>query len=150
MWVVPIRWHDGRVKTIGYILWVLLGGFWLAVGWLFWALILTITIVGIPFARQCVKMARFTLWPFGYTAVESPTASRLGWLGNLLWFIPGLFLAFGYAVSGLALCMTIIGIPFGIQAFKFVPLALFPFGKEVISDHDLANRQRVGIAPAVP
>lgn len=60
----------------------------------------------------------------------------------MLWFIPGVILALGYAVSGVALCLTIIGIPFGIQSFKFIPLALLPFGKEVISQDELAERLR--------
>lgn len=138
------------MKLIGNVLWVLLGGFWMALGWLFCAVLLAITIIGLPFARQCLKMARFTLWPFGYTTIQSPDASSLGCLGNVLWFIPGLFLAFGYAVSGVLLCVTIIGIPFGIQSFKFVPLALFPFGKEVISQDELGDRLRrpANVAPS--
>lgn len=130
------------MRLVGNVLWLLLGGIWMALGWLLWAGLLAITIIGLPFARQCLKMARFTLWPFGYTTIQSPNASSLGCLGNVLWFIPGLFLAFGYAVSGVLLCVTIIGIPFGIQSFKFVPLALFPFGEEVISRDELADRLR--------
>jgi uncharacterized membrane protein YccF (DUF307 family) len=65
-------------------------------------------------------------------------------IGNILWFIPGLLLALGYAISGVLLCITIIGTPFGIQSFKFVPLALFPFGKEIVRSKDL--RDEIGAA----
>jgi len=122
------------MKTIGNILWVVLCGFWMAIGWAFSALLCAITIIGIPFAIQCFKLAEFTLWPFGRSVVHDPDASSLGIIGNILWFLPGLVLAFGYVVSGVLLCITIIGIPFGIQCFKLVPLALFPFGKVVVTD----------------
>ena len=128
------------MRTIGNILWVVLCGLSSAIGWLFLAGLLAITIVGIPFARQCLKLANFTLWPFGRTAVPSATARRGGLLGNILWFIPGVLLAIGYAVSGVLLCITIIGIPFGIQAFKFIPLSLSPFGKEVVAIDSLSTR----------
>ena len=128
------------VKTVGNVLWFIFCGLWSAIGWLFWALVLAITVIGIPFARQCLKLAQFTAWPFGRTAVPSPTARRGGLLGNILWFIPGLFFAIGYALSGVFLCVTIIGIPFGIQSFKFIPLALSPFGKEIVATTSIARR----------
>ena len=66
------------MRTIGNVLWLVLCGAWMALGWLFWALVLAITVVGIPFARQCLKLARFSLWPFGRTIVQDPTAPKLG------------------------------------------------------------------------
>ena len=120
------------MKTIGNVLWFLLAGLWLALGWLFWALLLAITVVGIPFAVQCLKLAQFSLWPFGRTAVNDPSATRLGVVGAILWFIPGLFMCAGYLVSGILLCITIIGIPFGMQSFKLAGLALAPFGKKIV------------------
>lgn len=126
------------MRTIGNIIWVIVSGFWMAVAWAVAGLVCCITIIFIPFGVQCFKLAVFTLWPFGHTVVRDPNASALGCLGNVLWFIPGLFLALGYIVTGIVLCMTIIGIPFGIQNFKFVPLAIFPFGKLVVDQRDLA------------
>jgi uncharacterized membrane protein YccF (DUF307 family) len=120
-------------------LWLIICGFAMALGWLFWALILAITIVGIPFARQCLKLANFSLWPFGRTVVDDPTASRLGIIGAILWIIPGLIMAIGYVVSGALLCLTIIGIPFGIQSIKLAGLALQPFGKTIIRTDDLTH-----------
>lgn len=120
------------MKTIGNILWFVLCGLASALSWLFVALILAVTIIGIPFAVQCVKLAGFSLWPFGRTVVDDPEASRLGIVGAILWIIPGILLALGYVISGVVLCITIIGIPFGIQAFKLAGLALQPFGKTVV------------------
>jgi uncharacterized membrane protein YccF (DUF307 family) len=134
------------MRTIGNILWLILNGFWMALVWGFIGVLLSITIILLPFGRQCFKMANFALWPFGREAVASPTARRGGTIGNILWFIPGVFLAISYAFSGVALCMTIIGIPFGIQSFKFIPLALFPFGKEIVRSKDL--RDDIGVARA--
>ncbi len=120
------------MNTIGNILWFVLCGVWLALGWLFWAFVFAITIVGIPFAVQCVKLAQLSLWPFGRTVVADPAASSLGFIGALLWFVPGLIMAFGYLASGVVLCITIVGIPFGIQEFKLAGLALAPLGKRVV------------------
>ena len=127
------------MRTIGNILWLLLNGLWMAIVWSFIGALLSITIILLPFGRQCFKLANFALWPFGRSAVPSPNAVAGGVIGNILWFIPGLFLALAYAISGVALCFTIIGIPFGIQSFKFVPLALFPFGKEIVDARDLRD-----------
>ena len=138
----PVKWTERiTVKTVGNVIWVVLSGFWMALGWLVWAALLAITVVGLPFARQCLKLARFTLWPFGRIAVRSADASALGLVGNVLWFIPGVLLAIGYAVSGSLMCLTVIGIPFGMQAFKFVPLAISPFGKEIV------KAKNVGVVP---
>lgn len=127
------------MKTVGNVLWLLICGFSLAAAWLFWALILAITVAGIPFARQCVKLARFSLWPFGRTVVKDPTATKLGVLGAVLWVIPGALMAIGYLISGALLCLTIVGIPFGVQAIKLAGLALQPFGKKIVRSNDLAN-----------
>lgn len=137
---------EAKVKTVGNVLWLVVAGFWTALGWLLAALVLAITIVGLPFARQCLKLAGFTLWPFGRTAIRSPNASALGPLGNVLWFIPGLFIALEYVIAGAVLCLTVIGIPFGIQAFKFVPLALVPFGKEIVRNKDVTAAMEVAVS----
>lgn len=120
------------MTTLGNILWVVLAGVWLALGWLFWAAVLAITVVGLPFARQCVKLARFSLWPFGRVALPDPTATKLGSIGSVLWFIPGVLMWLSYIVSGVVLCITVVGIPFGVQAFKLAGLALAPFGKKIV------------------
>jgi uncharacterized membrane protein YccF (DUF307 family) len=121
------------MKTIGNILWLVLVGWHTAISWLVLGLVLCLPIVTIPFAVQCFKFAAFTLWPFGRLAVKSTDTPGASLLGNILWFIPGLILAFGYFVGGVVLCITIIGIPFGLQAFKFAALALAPFGRIIVT-----------------
>ena len=138
------------MKTIGNVLWLVLCGLWLALGWLFWAVILAITIIGIPFARQCLKLAHFSLWPFGRTIVKDPTATRLGVVGAILWIIPGLLMALGYVITGALLCLTIIGIPFGVQSIKMAGLALQPFGKKIVRAKDVATFYGAAAATASP
>jgi uncharacterized membrane protein YccF (DUF307 family) len=115
------------------ILWLLLSGIWLFIGYVAAGLVMCITIIGIPFGIQSFKLAAFALWPFGRSIVRSPHASgALSLIGNVLWFVlAGLWLAIGHLLLGVLLCITIIGIPLGPGNFKLVPLALFPFGKDI-------------------
>ena len=117
------------MKTIGNIIWFIFVGLGSAIAWLLLGLLWCITIIGIPFGKQCFKLARLTLWPFG-TTVDSDFSKHP--IANIIWMIlGGLELAFGYAIAGILFCITIIGIPFGKQCFKLAQLALFPFGAEV-------------------
>lgn len=126
------------MRTIGNVIWFILGGVWSALGWLVTAAVLAVTIVGIPFARQCVK-AHFTLWPFGRTTVHDPAAKVPSPIGNFFWVIlAGWWLALGYVVAGALCCLTIIGIPFGLPSFKIAGLALPPFGRRVVESKDLS------------
>lgn len=134
------------MKTIGNILWLVLVGWHTALVWLAVGLILCLPIITIPFAVQCFKFAAFSLWPFGRVAVKDPGVRGGSLLGNILWFIPGLVLALGYFLGGIILCITIIGIPFGIQAFKLASLAIAPFGRTILPEEDA--RHMGLIAPA--
>lgn len=124
------------MRTIGNILWFLLAGLWLALGYTLSALLMCITIVGIPFGIQAFKLAGFVLWPFGRTVVPTPdSGGALEVVFNIIWLLLvgwGIFVT--HIVSGLLLCITIIGIPFGIQSFKLSVLALWPFGRTVVDD----------------
>jgi len=118
------------MKMIGNILWILLGGWWIALLWLVFGLILCITIVGIPFGVQCFKKAGLAFAPFGKTVeLDFPKHP----IANTLWaiFFGWHFVVF-YILAGVAMFVTIIGIPFGIQAFKFAALSFFPFGAKVV------------------
>jgi uncharacterized membrane protein YccF (DUF307 family) len=130
------------------IIWLVLAGIWLAVGYLIAALIMFITIIGIPFGVQAVKLAILALWPFGRTLV--PRRNRLKGLsvvGNVLWFIlVGWWLALGHLIVGCLLCLTIIGIPLGLGSFKMAGAALVPFGKEILRTNDLGRVPAGGIA----
>lgn len=122
------------MKTIGNILWLVFVGWHTALVWLGFGLLLCLPIITIPFAVQCFKFSGFSLWPFGRVAVRSTDTPGASLLGNILWLLPGLVLALGYVLGGLLLCITIIGIPFGIQSFKFAGLALAPFGRTIMPE----------------
>lgn len=121
------------MKLLGNLLWLMLAGVWLAMAWLCVAVLLAITVVGLPFAVQCVKIASFSLWPFGRRMVKDPDASKLGVIGAVVWIIPGVLLALAHVVAASFVAMTIIGFPFAIQGIKLAGLALQPFGKTVES-----------------
>ena len=117
------------MRTIGNIIWILLGGIWLALGWLIFGLLLCITIIGIPLGTQCFKAAKLTLAPFGKVVNLNFGKHPIA---NLVWVILcGWEMAIGYLVAGLVCCITIVGIPFGLQSFKMMKLAFFPFGATV-------------------
>jgi uncharacterized membrane protein YccF (DUF307 family) len=121
------------MRLIGNVLWFVLAGLWLAIGYLFAALVMFIFIITIPFALQAVKLAVFALWPFGRTVLERPDAGAPSLIGNILWLIlAGWWLALGHLVTGILLCITIIGIPLGLGNFKLIPISLWPFGREIV------------------
>jgi uncharacterized membrane protein YccF (DUF307 family) len=121
------------MKTIGNILWFLLAGIWLALGYAIGGLVMCITIIGIPFGIQSFKLAGLALWPFGRTTQMGSSGGVLEIVFNIIWLVLfgwGIFLA--HLIAGALLCITIIGIPFGIQAFKLSTLALWPFGRVIV------------------
>jgi len=122
-----------RMRTILNIIWVILAGFWLWVGYVFAGILLCIPIVTIPWAIASFRIARYSFWPFGREVVDKPTSGLGSLLGNVIWVIlAGWWLAIGHIVSGIALCLTIIGIPMGIADFKLVPVSLMPLGKQIV------------------
>jgi uncharacterized membrane protein YccF (DUF307 family) len=121
------------VKTILNIIWLLLGGLWLFLGYLLAGLLLCVTIVGVPFGVAAFRIGRYALWPFGYTTVERTDAGAASCIGNVLWLIlAGWWIALGHIATGIAMCVTIIGIPLGIANFKLIPVALLPLGREIV------------------
>jgi uncharacterized membrane protein YccF (DUF307 family) len=122
------------MKTIGNILWFIFGGLWFALGYALAGLILCITIIGIPFGIQAFKLAGYSLWPFGRTVIASPQGGCLETGFNILWLVLfGWEIFLAHLALGAVLCITIIGIPFGIQAFKISVLALWPFGRTIVA-----------------
>jgi uncharacterized membrane protein YccF (DUF307 family) len=122
------------MRTLGNILWLVLAGLWLALGYVAAGIIMCLLIVTIPFGIQAFKLASYALWPFGRTVVERPDDTPvLGCVGNVLWVVVvGWELALAHLITGLLLCLTIVGIPLGLACFKMIPLALLPFGKEIV------------------
>lgn len=119
------------------VLWIVFGGLYMAAAWLIAALIMVVTIVGIPWARAALTMALYTFLPFGQTVVDRKTgtgAGPLGFLGNLIWLLlAGWWLALGHLITAILLALTIIGLPFAWAHLKLAGLALWPIGKDVVS-----------------
>lgn len=137
------------------LLWIVFGGLWMAAGWLLAALIMAITIIGLPWARAAFNIASYALLPFGRTAVSREDLSGredlgtgpLGFLGNLIWLLlAGWWLALGHIATAIGLAVTIIGIPFAWAHLKLVPISLWPIGRAVI-DNDAAARLGRGGRP---
>jgi uncharacterized membrane protein YccF (DUF307 family) len=121
------------MRTILNVLWVIFGsGLLLALGYAVAGVLCFILIVTIPFGVASFRLARYALWPFGYTITEKRSAGVASTIGNVLWLIiAGWWLALTHVVAGIALCISLIGIPFGIANFKLVPAALWPLGREI-------------------
>ena len=117
-----------------HLLWLVLAGIWLAIGYVIAGVINCIFIITIPFGIQSFKLAGYALWPFGRMVVHRPDRDvALGCLGNAIWFVfGGFWMALGHLIAGVLLCLTVIGIPLGIASFKLAGLALAPFGKQIV------------------
>ena len=121
------------MRTILNIIWLILAGWALFLGYVLAGILLCIPIITIPWAIASFRIAGYAIWPFGREVVSRPTAGVGSFLGNVIWVIlAGWWLAIGHIVSGVALCITIIGIPMGIADFKLVPVSLMPLGKEIV------------------
>ena len=118
------------------LIWLLLGGILTAIEYLISSVLMMITIIGIPFGLQTLKMASLALWPFGKTVQDHPQGGGcLNTVMNILWvFLGGIWICLTHLAFGVILCITIIGIPFGMQHFKLAGLALTPFGKQIVDD----------------
>ena len=127
------------MRLILNIIWFVFAGLWMAIGYAFAALIMFILIITIPFGVQAAKLAGFAFWPFGRHAERKASAGAGSVIGNVLWFLlAGWWLALAHLITGVALFITIIGIPLAIANFKLIPMALVPFGREVVSNTDMA------------
>jgi uncharacterized membrane protein YccF (DUF307 family) len=123
------------VSLILNILWLICGGLPMALGWVIAAALMAITIVGLPWAPAALRIAGYTLLPFGQRVVEAPSAGALSFLGNVVWFVlAGWWLALGHAVLAVLLGVTIIGLPFAWAHLKLAGLSLAPVGKEIVPE----------------
>ena len=127
------------------VLWIVFGGLWMAVGWVIAALIMAITIIGLPWAWAAFNIAFYTLLPFGqkavsraeYTGQEDIGTGPLGMIGNIIWLVlAGWWLALGHLITAIFLAITIIGIPFAWAHLKLAGLALWPIGKMIVPADD--------------
>ena len=129
------------VSILLNLFWIVLGGAWMAAGWLLAAIVMAITIIGLPWAKAAFNIAIYTLLPFGQQAVRRDDLTGqpdigtgpLGVIGNVIWLVlAGWWLALGHLVTAVVLAVTIIGIPFAWAHLKLAGIALWPIGKEIV------------------
>src|SRR6185503_3912776 len=135
--------HMSILSILLNILWIVFGGLWMAVGWVIAGIIMAITIIGLPWAWAAFNIAFYTLLPFGqkavsraeYTGQEDIGTGALGMIGNIIWLVlAGWWLALAHLITAIGLAVTIIGLPFAWAHLKLAGLALWPIGKEIVSN----------------
>jgi uncharacterized membrane protein YccF (DUF307 family) len=124
------------------VVWLILCGFWMAVGYAIAGIVCCILIITIPFGIASFRIAGYVLWPFGRTTRERPDAGGASFVGNVIWLIfAGWWLALGHLATSIALAVTIVGIPFAWANLKLIPISLMPLGREIVpSDQPFAAR----------
>jgi uncharacterized membrane protein YccF (DUF307 family) len=121
------------MKFILNVIWLVLCGFWMAIAYALAGLVCFVLIITIPFGIACFRIAGYVLWPFGSQIAPKRTAGAGALIGNVIWIILfGWWLALGHLVTGILLCVTIIGIPLGLANFKIIPISLMPLGVEIV------------------
>ena len=121
------------MRTVLNLIWFVFSGLWLWIGYVLAGIICCVLIITIPWGIASFRMANYAVWPFGREVVSKPTAGVFSFLGNVIWVIAaGWWLALTHIVTGLLLCLTIIGIPLGVANFKLIPISLMPLGKEIV------------------
>ncbi|MQA07981.1 MAG: YccF domain-containing protein [Pseudonocardiaceae bacterium] len=121
------------MRALLNVIWLVLCGVWMAIGYTLAGIICCILIITIPFGIASFRIANYALWPFGRTLVDRPDAGAPSLLGNIIWLIfAGWWLALGHVITGVAQCVTIIGIPLGVASFKMIPVSLVPLGREIV------------------
>ena len=125
------------MRVILNVIWLVFAGLWLAIAYTLAGIIAFILIITIPFAFAAFRIAAFTLWPFGRRIVHRADAGAGSTIGNVLWIILfGWELALAHLITGVAQCLTIIGIPLGLANFKLIPVSLTPLGREIVPTTD--------------
>jgi uncharacterized membrane protein YccF (DUF307 family) len=121
------------IDAILNVIWLVLEGIWMAIAYVIAGLICFVLIITIPFGIAAFPIAGYVLWPFGRTAERRPSAGVGSMIGNILWVLLfGWWLALGHLIAGVALCLTIIGIPLGLASFKIIPVTLVPLGTQIV------------------
>jgi uncharacterized membrane protein YccF (DUF307 family) len=139
--------YGRRVRLLLNLIWLVFGGLWLALGYAVVALVMFILIITIPFGIAAARMALFCLWPFGRTLVRRADAGAGSVIGNVIWILlAGWWLALGHLITGVLMCLTIIGIPLGLGNFKLIPVSLTPFGRDIV---DIEQARRLGLSTSV-
>jgi uncharacterized membrane protein YccF (DUF307 family) len=125
------------MRTILNVIWLLLAGFWMAIAYVVAGVICCVLIITIPFGIASFRIANYALWPFGRSLIRRADAGTASTIGNVIWVIfAGWWLALGHVFTGIALCVTIIGIPLGLANFKLIPVSLIPLGRKIVPTDD--------------
>lgn len=133
MGTAPVACDGGRVKTLLNVIWLVLAGLWLALGYVAAGIVCCLLIVTIPFGIASFRIAGYALWPFGRTVVDHPHAGAWSTIGNVIWLlVAGIWLAIGHVLTAIPLFVSIVGIPLGIANLKMIPISLVPLGKQVV------------------
>jgi len=123
-----------RMRFVLNVIWLVLCGLWLAIGYTIAGLICCVLIITIPFGLAAFRIAGYALWPFGRTIAPRADAGVASLVGNVLWFLfAGWWLALAHLFTGLLLCLTIIGIPLALANFKLIPISLTPLGVTIVN-----------------
>jgi uncharacterized membrane protein YccF (DUF307 family) len=126
------------MRLILNLIWLILCGWWIAILYFLAGIIAFILIITIPFGIAAWRIANYALWPFGRSIVRRPRAGIGSLIGNIIWVILlGWELALGHLISGILLCLTIIGIPLGLANFKLIPISLLPLGVQIVPSDEL-------------
>jgi uncharacterized membrane protein YccF (DUF307 family) len=138
------------VRVVLNVIWFVFAGLWTAIGYALAALLMFILIITIPLGVAALRIAIFALWPFGKTVVRREDAGAGSAIGNVIWFVlAGWWLMLLHVVTGVLLCLTIIGIPLGLANFKLIPVTFTPFGRDIVSIEE-AERRGLAQSAAVP
>jgi uncharacterized membrane protein YccF (DUF307 family) len=125
------------LKTLLNIIWLIFSGLWMAIGYAIAGVICCVLIITIPWGIACFRIAVYALWPFGYRVVRRGDAGLASGLANIVWLVvAGIWITIAHLIAGVAFCVTIIGIPFGLAHFKLVPVSLLPLGREIVPTSD--------------
>jgi uncharacterized membrane protein YccF (DUF307 family) len=126
------------LRMILNIIWLIFCGWWMAILYVLAGILCAILIITIPFAIACFRIAAYVIWPFGRSITIRRDAGIGSVIGNIIWIILfGWWLAVGHLTSGIALCLTIIGIPLGLADFKMIPISLLPLGVKIVRSDEL-------------
>jgi uncharacterized membrane protein YccF (DUF307 family) len=139
--VVRLAGYGERMRLVLNLIWFVFAGLWTAIGYAFAALLMFILIITIPFGIAALRIGIFALWPFGRTVVRRADAGAGSAIGNVIWFVlAGWWLILLHVVTGVLLCLTIIGIPLGLANFKLIPVTFRPFGRDILSIEEAARQ----------
>lgn len=133
------------MRTLLNVIWLVLAGIWLAIGYAIAGIICCVLIITIPFGIASFRIAAYALWPFGRTVVRDPEAGCLSTVGNIIWFVfAGWWLALGHVLTSIPLFVSIIGIPLGVANLKLIPVSLLPLGARIVDSDDPFSHRSAG------